>query len=104
MVEELKTQISDVEREIVLLRRSFSHRTWAAVAVAVALVIAGGLVLRVQVENDRRIRESEQKLCPIVSLLIPQPGDPTPAAGRPQLLAGRAARLAQEFECPPEGA
>ena len=99
--------VQDLQTEVGRLRQSFDHRTWAAAWIAVGLVVvlAGsvGAAVSVQASNDRRIRESEQRWCPIVSLLIPRPGDPPPSTDRAKLLAERATELATEFDCP-EGA
>jgi hypothetical protein len=100
----LRTSVVQLTEETAKLRRAFARRTVAIVVLSVALAIAVLVMARVQADNDRRIRENNQRWCPLVSLLVPRPGDPPSTTARGRQIAERAVDLSQLFSCPQIGA
>jgi predicted PurR-regulated permease PerM len=100
--------------EVIRLHKAFTRRTSvvvavsvAVLAVAVALAIAVVMVTRSAAEtsrhaaeNSRQIDESNRRWCPLILMLVPNPGEKT-TAGRSQRIAAEAAVLARQFQCTP---
>jgi len=71
-------------------------------AIAVGALILLGLGW-VAVDNHNRVAALQHKMCPMVTIVIPGPGDPQPPAGpagdRGRDVIGRATKLAGAFGC-----
>lgn len=99
----LTTSIDALTSEARELRRDLRARTralWAAV-VALALIIVVGVpaVAIVTLNNQDEIRDNNQRWCPTLSLLLPQPGDKVPNNERTRLVIQRTTDLAVSFGC-----
>lgn len=101
MPENLTKAVQDLRTEVDKLRREFRRRTVvvALLSVALILTVVAGLVL--QASNESRIAANNRRWCPMVTLLIPGPGDAPPGTPRGREIAARAEILADEFRCPP---
>lgn len=85
------------------LRKDIRHQTWtmrAAILIGTAiLLVLAGVVL----DNHNQITALQQKLCPMVTIIIPGPSDPQPPAGpagdRGRDVIARATKLAGSFGC-----
>lgn len=75
--------------------------TRAAGIVSAGLVAATVLLGFAVLDNRARVQESERRWCPMVSLLIPGPGEPEPTALRGIQIVAQARTLATSFGCPP---
>lgn len=100
-ITKLRGDVQDLTIEVGKLRSAFGRRTAALAVVGVAFILAAVLALHVQAGNDRRIVENNRRWCPLVSVLIPQPGDPPATSARGRLVADRAAQMFTQFQCPP---
>lgn len=103
-VEELTATVRGLREDVGRLRRAFDRRTLAFIAVAVAVGIAIVVAVRVQAENERRLQQADRRWCPLISVLVPRPGDAPATTPRGRQVAERAADLASKFHCPPTGA
>lgn len=94
--EVMKTVVQGLETAMRYRTQAFR---WAVVAFsAVALVL--GVVL---LDNRLRIDAFQRKLCPMVTVIIPRPGDavppPGPAGDRGREVIARSTDLAKDFGC-----
>jgi hypothetical protein len=91
----------DVRREV----RQRTMALWVALlaaAIVILVMAAAGYV--VGRNNHREIAENNRRWCPLVSLLVPRPGEPVPDTERGRIVAERATQLYVEFGClPPLG-
>jgi hypothetical protein len=75
---------------------------WRTLALVVVLLVIGAVVLN----NSAQIGASERKLCPMIGVLVPAPGEPSPSPGphgtlsRSQVVANRAKALSKGYGCP----
>lgn len=78
--------------------RSQNRRRTIAILTIIGLVAAGGY------SNSRAIDRNNLKLCPLVSITIPRPGDPLPAPGhagdRGRSVIANARAVQSAFGCP----
>lgn len=85
------------------VRREVRQRTfalWCALTVAVVVVLAiGSAGFAIGQDNRRAIETNNRRWCPMVSLLIPQPGDAPVTTQRGRIVVERATELYQEFRC-----
>lgn len=104
---ELNRNITNLSKDWDMLRsevrteiRTRTFSLWLVMAAAFALIITIGLTAYA-VGNDyqRDIEENNRRWCPLVSLLVPQPGDPVPTTERGRIIAQRATELYREFRC-----
>lgn len=98
-IDTLTAAVDQLSREGSELRGELRRRTrvlWGAIGVGAVLFVA--LILGV-VDNSQEIEENNLKLCPIVTLMVPKPGDSRSTTPRGQVVAERATRLAKEYHC-----
>ncbi len=117
-VESLVTDTATVRKTVDDLHaqlRSYTRAHWvtAGVGAVVALILGIGVFVvasnaadtaAVTRANTAAIEANNQKLCPMVTSIIPGPGDPRPPAGpagdRGRLVIGKFEQLARDFHCP----
>jgi hypothetical protein len=101
----LKKAVDDLSDEARELRSEMRRRTtalWAAVGVAaVVLSVVLAAAFQVSLENRRRIEVNNRKLCPMISLLVAQPGKSQPTTQHGRDVAREAAELYQQYGCRP---
>ena len=80
--------------------RSRTRALWGAIIASAVVVVVLGAGW---VDNRAGIADLQQKMCPMVTSIIPRPGDPQPPPGpagdRGRLVIARFAALAKEFGC-----
>jgi hypothetical protein len=87
--------------QITLAKQTTAIR-WRTGVLALVLLLIGIVVLN----NSSQIRASEQKLCPMIELLVPQHGEPAPSPGpngtlsRAQIVAAKSVKLSRDYRCP----
>ena len=93
----------ETNRYIQALEQQLRRRTralWGAItASALVVALALGMTYVVILDNRRQIEASQRKLCPMVLLTVPQPGDPPASTERGRLFAARATALAEAYGC-----
>lgn len=89
-------RLSAAVAEQALETRRRTRLLWGALLVG-ALILAG--MIAVTLDNSRAIDANNQKLCPILSLLIPRPGDAQPQTPRGQEVASRASLVYEAYHC-----
>jgi hypothetical protein len=81
------------------IRKQTRALRWA-IGVGLVILLSLGLVV---VDNHNRVESLQRKMCPMVTVVIPGPGDPQPPAGkagdRGRDVIGRATKLAGAFGC-----
>jgi hypothetical protein len=100
MPQNLTIAVTDLRAEVARLRREFQRRNIVVALLCVALLVAVLGMIRIQLSNDARIRENNLRWCPMVSVLVPGPGDAPAATPRGREIAARASILADQFGCP----
>lgn len=94
------TRLSAEGRALRIEQRREVRAIWATMvggAVVVAVVIATAFTLTFN--NSSRISENNQKICPILALAIPRPGDPPPTTDRARLYVERSLQLYKDYGC-----
>ncbi|HET8661051.1 MAG TPA: hypothetical protein VFM55_18900 [Micromonosporaceae bacterium] len=92
-----------LRRELVATNDRLSRQTralWWAIAVpgvVMAVVIVVGMV--VGLDNRRAIDESNRRWCPMVGLLLPEPGEAPPSTERSRRILAEAKTLYEAFGC-----
>lgn len=102
-LDELTASVETLSVDVQDLARALRSRTLnlriaiigLAVVVAVAIFAASNVLL----SNDRAIQESNRRWCPVVTALVPRPGDPQPTTERGRVVAAQFVRLTAEFGC-----
>ena len=102
-VKTLIQQGDSTARYIEGLRKDIRKQTRALRwTVGVGLLVLASLGL-VAVDNHNRVAALQQKMCPMVTIVIPGPGDPQPPPGpegdRGRDVIARATKLAGAFGC-----
>jgi hypothetical protein len=95
----LRTDFNTQTGVISAQTKQIKNRTralWAAVALAVLALAVLALVVA---DNSRAIAKNNLRLCPIVSLLIPQPGDAAPSTDRGREVTLAAIDLYHGYGC-----
>jgi hypothetical protein len=87
--------IAQGERLTIAVERKARAQKWRNY-IGLLLVCA---LAAVSVDTRHEVHQLGQTFCPTVELLIPQPGDPAPTAGRPQIVAQRAVDLSRQLGC-----
>lgn len=98
-ITELNNSVDDLSREARELRAEIRRRTravWVAVGV---LVVVSAVMAYLIAGNSRQIDENNKKFCPLVSILIPGPGEPQSSTPRGVVVADQARVLFKEFHC-----
>ena len=93
----------ETNRYLQALEEQLRRRTralWGAIiASALVVAVAVGVSYVVVLDNRQQIEVSQRKLCPMVLLTVPQPGDPPATTERGRLFAARATALAEAYGC-----
>lgn len=95
---DLQESMEGMTREIHGLRREVKRRTLVVGVLAGALFASIVTVVLVQINNEQRLRESEARWCPMLSLLVPDQGA-TPTGKYGQDIARESTALAKSFQC-----
>lgn len=103
--DELTNSVKDLARQARELNAELNRQTrtlWAVIAVGGLILLTAVLfAYHVSLNNAEQIKDNNQKWCPIVTLLIPQPGEPEATTPRGLIIQERAERLAADsnFNC-----
>jgi hypothetical protein len=98
-ITELTNSVDDLSREARELRGEIRNRTrqmWIAIGVLVLLFV--GVVFAV-LDNSHQIDANNKKFCPLVSILIPKPGEPSATTPRGEIMVDSARKVFKEFHC-----
>ena len=108
-VEALTAEVRELHGEAVELRlavarhtRTLLIRTRIVFVLLVAVVALGVMAvaqLHAQVAAGRRAAEDQRRLCPLIKVLIPQPGEAAPSTPRGQKVVEQATRLSRQLNC-----
>lgn len=102
-LDELTRSVNRLAREASELRFELVRRTrllWVAlIALFIATVVVTGAAYAVTLDNAHAIERNNQKLCPMITILLPLPGDPPSTTDRGRLIIERAERVARDFHC-----
>ena len=100
---ELKTSVDRLSDEATDIRAQLRSRTralWVAITVGgILLTVVLAAAVAVTLNNSQRIARNNQKFCPFIGILIPQPGDPQPTTPRGVKVGEDAARVSHDFGC-----
>lgn len=98
-IPDLKISVDQLSAEAAKLRRMLR---WVVVVGACVIVTLGGAIAAaavVQVSNSQAIAENNARWCPMLELLVPQPGDAPPATDRARRIIQQAQALADAYGC-----
>jgi hypothetical protein len=104
-VEALRVAVDRLSDRAAGLEQRLSSQTralWWAIAgpgVVMAAVILVGLA--VLLDNHSQIEEANKRWCPLVGLLLPEPGETPPATERGRRIVEEAQVLFRDFGCSP---
>lgn len=102
-LERVATSVDELSVEVATLRDAHRKNTsalWGAVLVgALVLVILGAVAFGVGLSNKRAIEQNNRRWCPMVSVLLPKPGEPAPDTERGRTVVANAAELYRDFGC-----
>lgn len=102
-IQNLTDAVRDLRSEAQEIRRELKRRTnvlaWLFAGGAVILTCALLAAYTVSLNNQRNIEESNRKWCPLVRLLIPQPGQALPTTARGREMVVNATKLYHDFGC-----
>lgn len=87
--------IGQSHRIEVQLRRRTKVGAVLGAGLVLVLVFFGGIAL----DNRQALRQTQANLCPIVSILLPSPGEPSPV-GRTAQVEQRAIAGSERLQCP----
>lgn len=95
-VRELRGEGQEIRRE---LKRRTTVLAWLFAAGAVILICCLAAAYTVSLNNQHAIDDANRKWCPMVRLLIPQPGQSEPTTERGREMVASARRLYDDFGC-----
>lgn len=99
---EAQLEAAKAQREATQAQRERTKGlTRGSLVVGALLFIAITLLGFAAVDSRQRVQESERRWCPMVSLLIPGPGEPAPTTQRGIQIVAQARTLSASFGCPP---
>ena len=79
--------------------RQFRFRTVLGCVLVLAIIALGAVVTWRAEDAARRQAESDQRWCPVVTAILPGPGDPPPTTDRGRLVVAQFRVLASAFGC-----
>lgn len=102
-IDTLNASVDSLAAQCRELRAELSKRTrtlWVAIIVGgIALFSVISASYTVTLNNSHAIERNNLKLCPILTLMVPNKGEPRATTPRGALVAERAARLAKDYHC-----
>jgi hypothetical protein len=102
-IEALTTSVDTLAEEVHSLRGEVRKRTaalWAAIVVCgVVVLIIGGIAFTVGLNNQRALAENNRRWCPVVEVMLPNPGEAPPESERGRNLVASARQLYRDFGC-----
>lgn len=93
---EVREQADGIRHE---MKRANQLQWSVLIAVTLVIAVISFAAFSVTLDNARAIDSNNQKICPLVLLLTPLPGDPAATTARMRQVSDRAVRLAQQFNC-----
>lgn len=102
-IDDLKRSVDRLSREAGEIRRELARKTrllWVVMVGGfigtVMLIVAG---YAVTLSNTQAIDDNNQKLCPMLRVFIPLPGDPQPDTPRGRLIVERIKGAMSDLHC-----
>lgn len=102
-IDELRIAVNRLAGEAAELRAEVARKTrslWVGLVglFLVTMAVLGSAYV-VTIENSKAIESNNRKLCPMVTVLIPRPGEPLPSTVRGRLVVERAEKVAHDLGC-----
>lgn len=89
----------ELVRQSALMRKQMVSTRLVMVAMFVVLLCSVAAAFTVSLKNGEAIAENNKKFCPLVLILVPQPGVPVATTTRGIQIGRDALRIAKEFGC-----